>query len=163
LATLVLAGLPGYSQSNAQTTPDHARRHHRYQLIDLGTFGGPNSTLFGLTKPLTLSGVVTGCADTSLPDPDLANQNPYFGGDPYIEHSYAWSDGHRTELKALRGGRNTCTQWTNEGGSIVGASENGQIDPLTGFKEVHAVLWDPGRHIHDLRDAGRKWQRGLGH
>jgi probable HAF family extracellular repeat protein len=132
---------------------DHARSHHHYQLIDLGTFGGPNSSLPGSNESLNPSGAVTGAADTSFLDPDFAIQNPYFS-DPYIERSYIWNDGHRTPLPALRGGRNAGPQWINESASIVGASENGQIDPLTGIKEIHAVLWDPERRIHDLRTLG---------
>ena len=133
---------------------ENDRRHQpRYKLIDLGTFGGPNSSLPGSNESLNPSGVVTGCADTSVLDPDFAIQNPYFS-DPYIERSYIWNDGHRTALPALRGGRNTGPQWINESASIVGASENGQVDPLTGLKEVHAVLWDPERRIHDLGTLG---------
>ena len=50
-ATLLLAGLPGYAQSSRPETPDHAHKHHHYQLIDLGTFGGPNSGLPGSKNP----------------------------------------------------------------------------------------------------------------
>jgi len=151
-ATLALAGLTGHAQSNGPATPDHARSHHHYQLIDLGTFGGPNSSLPGSIESINPSGTVTGCADTSVLDPDFAIQNPYFG-DPYIERSYIWTDGHRTALPALRGG-NTCPQWINGNRSIVGFSENGQIDPLTGTKEIRAVVWDPERRIHDLGTLG---------
>lgn len=148
-----VAGLMGHAQSNGPATPDHARSHHRYQLIDLGTFGGPNSSFPGSIESINPGGTVTGAADTPFLDPDFAIQNPYFG-DPYIERSYIWKDGHRTALPALRGGRNTGPQWINESASIVGASENGQIDPLTGIKEIRAVLWDPERRIHDLGTLG---------
>jgi probable HAF family extracellular repeat protein len=133
---------------------ENDRRHQpRYKLIDLGTFGGPNSYLSGSIEQLNPSGVVTGCADTSVLDPDFAIQNPLFS-DPYIERSFVWNDGHRTALPALRDGSNTCTQWVNESGSIVGLSENGQIDPLTGLKEIHAALWDPDRGVLDLGTLG---------
>jgi len=152
-ATLALAGLLGHAQSNGPATPGHAPSHRHYQLIDLGTFGGPNSVFPGSIESINPGGTVTGAADTSVLDPEFAIQNPYFG-DPYIERSYIWTDGRRTALPALRGGRNTGPQWINESASIVGASENGKIDPLTGIKEVHAVLWDPDRRIHDLGTLG---------
>jgi hypothetical protein len=72
---VVQAGLPGYAQSDGAATPDHARSHHHYQLIDLGTFGGPNSSLPGSIESLNPSGAVTGGADTSFLDPDFAIQN----------------------------------------------------------------------------------------
>ena len=50
----------------------------RYKLVDLGTFGGPNSSRPGSIESLNPSGAVTGCADTSFLDPDFAIQNPYF-------------------------------------------------------------------------------------
>jgi hypothetical protein len=59
----------------------------RYKLVDLGTFGGPNSSLPGSIESLNPSDAVTGCADTSFLDPDFAIQNSYFS-DPYIERSY---------------------------------------------------------------------------
>ena len=152
-ATLLMAGLTAHAQSNGPATPDHARSHHHYQLIDLGTFGGPNSGFPGSIESVNPSGVVTGAADTSVLDPDFAIQNPYFG-DPYIERTYIWNDGHRTALPSLRDGSNAGPQWINKSASIVGASENGQIDPLTGIKEVHAVLWGPDRRIHDLGTLG---------
>ena len=152
-AALALLGLMAHAQSNGPATPDHARSHHHYQLIDLGTFGGPNSYFPGSLESVNPSGVVTGVADTSVLDPDFAIQHPYFS-DPYIERSYVWSDGHRTALPALGGGSNTGPQWINASASIVGASENGQIDPLTGIKEIRAVLWDPERRIHDLGTLG---------
>jgi hypothetical protein len=157
-AALALLGLMAHAQSTGPATPDHARSHHHYQLIDLGTFGGPNSYFPGSLESVNPSGVVTGVADTSVLDPDFAIQHPYFS-DPYIERSYVWSGGHRTALPALGGGSNTGPQWINASASIVGAAENGQIDPLTGIKELRAVLWDPGRRIHNLGTL-RKWQRG---
>jgi len=152
--TLGLAGLFAHAQSNGPATPhEAASHHHHYQMIDLGTFGGPNSILPGAIESINPSGTVTGAADTSFLDPDFAIQNSYFS-DPYIERSYIWKDGHRTALPALPRGKNSGPQWINSSASIVGASENGQIDPSTGIKEIRAVLWDPDRRIHDLGTLG---------
>jgi len=152
IVPLLLVNLIALS-ANLTAQESAARQHPRYKLVDLGTFGGPNSSFPGSIESLNPSGVVTGIADTSYLDPDFAIQHPFFG-DPYIERSYVWKDGRRTALPALRGGSNADTQWINGNGSIVGFSENGQIDPLTGLKEIHAALWDPDRRIHDLGTLG---------
>src|SRR5215467_4812193 len=128
--------------------------HHHYKLIDLGTFGGPTSALFGFSRPLNDGGMVTGCADTAVLDPNLSSQNPYFVGNPYIAHSYLWLNGHRTSLRPLPGGNNTCTQWINNWGLVVGASDLNLIDPLTGFQEIRAVVWDRNGKAHDLGTLG---------
>jgi hypothetical protein len=50
--------------------------HHRYKLVDLGTFGGPDSyvgALGGVSQVLSDQGTVAGCADTSTPDPNCPN------------------------------------------------------------------------------------------
>ena len=57
------------------------------------------------------------------------------------------------DLGALPGGSNSCTQSINSRGWIVGGSENGAIDPLTGYPEVRAVLWKDGT-IRDLGTLG---------
>jgi hypothetical protein len=118
-ATLALAGLTGHAQSNGTATPDHASSHHHYQLIDLGTLGGPNSSFPGSIESINPSGTVMGVADTSFLDPNFAIQHPFFG-DPYIERSYVWKDGRRSALPVLRGGSNADTQWINGNGSIAG-------------------------------------------
>ena len=145
LGTLILAGSAALSTSLAaqDSRQEHKSKHHRYKLIDLGTFGGPNSGFPGSIESVNPSGVVTGAADTSVLDPDLAIQNPYFG-DPYIERTYIWNDGHRTALPSLRDGGNAGPQWINKSASIVGASENGQIDPF---------FWDGSRMV-DLGSLG---------
>src|SRR5271166_1492113 len=101
------------------TSQDHKSKHHQYKLKDLGTLGGPQSIIFGLTRPLNNQGLVTGCADTSTLDPDNP-QNPYFGQpnysgglDPYIQHAFQFQDGVLSDLGTLPGGTSSCTQWIN--------------------------------------------------
>ena len=43
--------------------------------------------------------------------------------------------------------------WINDRGVVVGVSENGLIDPLTGFPEIDAVVWKDGQII-DLGTLG---------
>jgi hypothetical protein len=52
-----------------------AHKHKHYQLIDLGTLGGAQSTLAG-GRSLNNQGTLVGCADTSDPNPNYPNFNP---------------------------------------------------------------------------------------
>src|SRR5579863_7588856 len=55
--------LAGQEQSTAQ---EGKKEQHRYKLIDVGTFGGPNSYFVNLFFPLTNNGLATGTADTAI-------------------------------------------------------------------------------------------------
>jgi probable HAF family extracellular repeat protein len=54
---------------------------------------------------------------------------------------------------ALPGLNGSIPIWINDRGDIVGASENGNIDPALAFPEFRAVLWEDG-HIIDLGTFG---------
>jgi probable HAF family extracellular repeat protein len=58
-----------------------------------------------------------------------------------------------TDLGALPGVNSSSPNWINERGWIVGNSENGEIDPLIGGTQGHAVLWKEGQII-DLGTLG---------
>jgi probable HAF family extracellular repeat protein len=136
----------------AQDKQDHNHRHHHYRLIDIGTFGGPNNGLpFGLD--LNNQGTVAGCADTSTSNPKYPNFNPFLGTpwalpDPFISHAFRWQNGTLTDSGALPGVNNSCVSFISGNGLIVGASENGVIDPLTGWPAMEAVLWNKGQVIN---------------
>jgi probable HAF family extracellular repeat protein len=130
-----------------------SKGHHHYKLIDLGTLGGPASTVFGLTRPLNNAGVLASCADTSSLDPNYPSINPFFGTDTFIQHAFEWQNGDLDDLGTLRGGTSSCAQWITDRGLIVGGATNGSIDPLLGLPEIRAVLWH-GRHILDLGTFG---------
>ena len=142
----------------------HHSKHHRYKLIDLGTFGGPTGWLCndpggggGACGILNSKGTIVSGADTSLPNPNYLNSNallPPFNppiGDPFIQHAFRWQGGALQDLGTLPGGYNSFAQSISRNGSVAGVSENGAIDPFFGVPEVHAVLWQNNGHgITDL-------------
>jgi len=153
----LLAALAIPVQLPAQDTakPHHPHQYHHYQLIDVGTFGGPNSTYlqgFPVGRMLNNSGTAVGSADTPTPDPYCA----WFNFDCYVGPGFKWHDGVANELGALSGfnGLNSATGlWVSDSGLTVGVSENG-IDPLTGGPAVDAVLWGRDNSLTDLGTLG---------
>jgi probable HAF family extracellular repeat protein len=127
------------------------QNHRRYKLIDIGTFGGPNSS-FVLPSPggrlLNNSGAAAGGADTSTPDPSSC-----FNFDCYLSYGFKWQDGVADKLSALPGFNSSFTFWISDTGLVAGLSENG-IDPLTGSLAQEAILWGNDGTITDLGTLG---------
>jgi probable HAF family extracellular repeat protein len=136
------------AQDNAEQ--HHHHKHHHYQLIDMGTFGGPNSS-FALSgvRVLNNSGVAVGSADTSTLDP-LCVQ---FNFDCYVSSTFKWQDGVVSNLGALPGSNSSIATWVNDNGLVAGLSQNG-IDPLTGSYAVEAILWGKDGDLTDLGTLG---------
>jgi len=129
--------------------------HHHFQLIDLGTLGGPNSYLPAsffegiATQSLSRAGTFAGQADTAIPDPYAPN---CFNPDCFVSHAFQWRAGALTDLGTLPGpgDLSSTASWVSTNGLIAGFSQNGEIDPLLpGFPELRAVLWKHGK-ITDL-------------
>jgi probable HAF family extracellular repeat protein len=139
-------------------TQNRNTKHHHYVVIDVGSFGGPDSIVYEVgVRYLNNHGNFTGCADTPNLDPNNP-QNPYFLYpdfivDPYIQHSFRWELGEITDLGTFPGGTSSCTQWISDRGWIVGGATNGKIDLLAGYPEVNAALWRNGQ-IHNLGTFG---------
>src|SRR5215469_16903886 len=93
-------------------------------------------------------GTAVGAADTAIPDPNATNNNGFFPSDGFIAHAFQWRNGVLTDLGSLPGGNNSFAGWISANGLIVGASENGVIDPTFGVPEVNAVLWKDGEVIN---------------
>ena len=124
------------------------QQHHHYTLIDMGTFGGPQSYIndgSGGLFAVSIAnnrGQLTGWADTSLSDPF---PNSCFDPDCFTAHAFRWQDGDRTDLGALPNGASSASTSISSNGLIAGISENGSVDPLVpGFPVGHAVLWQNG-------------------
>lgn len=139
-------------------------QHMHYKVIDVGTLGGPNSSIGFEISPLNAlssQGAFTACADTSTSNPNNPNFNPNIPlgfhalpqPDPMIFHAFEWKKGKLSDLGALPGVNNSCATHISGNGLIAGESENGAIDPITGWPEVQAVLWKHGLLI-DLGTLG---------
>ncbi len=132
--------------SSAQDAATHVQptKHHHYKLIDIGTLGGPNSSVgYGgpQSKTLNSGGIVIGEADTSTPD-------PYCVVDCWVNHAFQLQSGALTDLGTLPGVNSSFAFWINSRGWIAEFSQNGVIDPLTGSPETDPVLWKNGRIIN---------------
>jgi probable HAF family extracellular repeat protein len=135
--------------------------HHHYKLIDIGTFGGPQSyppvtgtELLAAGLELNNSGVLVGFADTTIPDPIIPLDPPgmslCFVADCDVAYAFQWQDGVMSDLGSLRRGWSSAPMAISANGLIAGYSENGKIDPLLSIPqletaEVRAVLWQNGR------------------
>jgi hypothetical protein len=62
--------MPGLFAQRRSSQVTH--KHHHYQIIDVGTLGGAQSTLTG-GRGLNNQGTLVGCADTSTPNPNYPN------------------------------------------------------------------------------------------
>lgn len=133
----------------------HGYQHHHYQVVDVGTFGGPNSSYlqgFPEGRMLNNNGTAVGADDTPTPDPVCIA----FDFDCYVADGFSWQNGVATPLSALPGfnGLNSASaNWVSDSGLIAGLSENG-IDPLTGGPAVEAVLWGTNNSLTDLGTLG---------
>ena len=151
--------ITGLSLCAALTAPvlssaqEHNAKPSHYVVKDMGTFGGPNSFFFSspIVDSVNNRGTVVGGADTGLPDPYAPN---CFSPDCYILHAFKWKNGVLTDLGTLPGGYSSTAYWVNERGLIMGGSENGSFDPITGLPEQVAVRWEKDGSIVNLGTLG---------
>ena len=120
-----------------------------YALTDVGTFGGPQAFINLPGVPITSDGAVLGTADTTIPDSDFPNFNPFVVGsaDPVLPHAFAWRHGQLKDLGALPGNNASAVFQVNGNGVGAGLSETGALDPFTGYPEESAVLFTNGRVV----------------
>jgi probable HAF family extracellular repeat protein len=128
--------------AQAEAPPEKA--HPRYKLVDLGTFGGPSSTSEDFAQTVNNHGTAVGAADTAIPDPFAPNCS---SPSCFVQHAFQWKNGVMTDLGALPGGGSSLAIWINDLGQVVGLSQNGLIDPLSGAPQSLAVLWQDGQIV----------------
>jgi probable HAF family extracellular repeat protein len=138
LAITAAMAIPTRLQAQAQKEPQKAHRH--YKLVDLGTFGGPSGGLVGPSSSiLNESGALVGISDTANTDPFSPNMCFF---DCFIDLAFVWHNGTLTELGPLPGGASSIAAGINDHGQVIGQAQNGAVDPLTGWPEARAVLWN---------------------
>jgi len=116
-----------------------------YHLVDVGTFGGPNSVYNVTTRIATNDGKIVGAANTA--DVDL-NSPPYcFDQETcFVQHAWEWRDGVVTDLGVLQDGYSSYTNAINVHGLIVGQSQEDGVDPVTRGPIVFlGTVWDHGK------------------
>jgi probable HAF family extracellular repeat protein len=131
---------------------DGHAKHHHYKLIDVGTFGGPGGGIENPASPsLNNRGMLVGVSDTSTPDPFA----PDCFFDCFVDLGFLVQNGLVTALDPLPSGAglSTFAYAINDFGWIVGQSQNGAVDPSTGWPESPAVIWKQG-HIASLGTLG---------
>ncbi|MGI9169089.1 MAG: hypothetical protein ACR2FH_02780 [Caulobacteraceae bacterium] len=117
---------------------DAASRHHGYRLVDAGFFG----IGFGIFSNPASNVVNRGGAAAgmnSTPAPDRFAPNCFFNC--HVDHAFLWRDGGTLDLGALATGVSSFPYSINDSGSVVGVSQTGAVDPVTGFPETSAVRW----------------------
>jgi hypothetical protein len=128
--------MPAWATAAQPTAP-------RYALIDVGTFGSPQAFINLPGQPVTSRGAVLGTADTAIPDSDYPKFNPFLVGppDPVLTQAFSWENGKLTDLGALPGNNSSAVFQINAHGVGAGLSENGTLDPHTGYPALTAVLF----------------------
>ena len=165
LALLAALVIPG--QTTAQGAQQEGKpHHHKYRLIDLGTFGGPQGFInpTGNGDPyINNVGDTVANAQTAIPLPPDSNGVLCLPG-TYVNHALRRHGHQITDLGALSPSDQNCSNalGINDRGEIAGQSENGVIDPLLGVIEARAVVWKD-RKIIDLGTFGGNHSAAMFH
>src|SRR6516225_2896726 len=136
----------------------HAILWRNNALTDLGTLGGPNSSVAWNVK--NTAGIIVGISQTSTPEPlGESWSSAAFYSTPhnvgYINLGFIWQQGQMRGLPAFPGGNNGFATGANNLGQVVGWAENGVHDPsccCTQVLQFRPAMWTlgPPDQIHDL-------------
>jgi probable HAF family extracellular repeat protein len=136
----------------------HATLWRSSLLTDLGTLGGPNSSVTWNVK--NTQGIIVGISQTADPEPlGEAWSSAFFYSTPnnvgYINLGFVWQNNQMRGLLPFPGGNNSFATGANNLGQAVGWAENGIHDPnccCTQVLQFLPAVWDigSGDQIHDL-------------
>jgi probable HAF family extracellular repeat protein len=129
-------------------TPHVASAPNGYAIVDLGTFGGPNSFQNYPGRSLSNDGTAIGEADTTAADPNA----PVCFADCTVSPAFEYQHGKLTDLGALPGPNSSCATWINDTGTVAGVSEYG-VDHSASWPLEKAVVWRNGK-LTDLGTLG---------
>lgn len=160
IALTVLSLVAIQTRVSAQNNRYDHYWHHHYKLIEMGTFGGPASSInFPFSQgTLNNQGLATGWSATAVPTLPTSSFLICGGLDavvPFITHTFEWNGAVR-DLGAFPPSETNCSEpfYMNGKGEIVGASETAEVDPqFFGLQQIHAVRWKNGKMI-DLGTLG---------
>ena len=111
---------------------------------DLGTLGGPNSTVAGFDH--NTRGVIPGISETSPTDPYAENWCGF--GTSHLCQGFRWRNGVMTPLPTL-GGNNGVAFDVNNRGQVIGYSRNQYPRPkLPGAASLRLLWCDLGAERH---------------
>jgi probable HAF family extracellular repeat protein len=136
----------------------HAALWRNSLLTDLGTLGGPNSSVTWNVK--NTAGIIVGISQTA--DPQLLGESwssAAFYSPPnnvgYINLGFVWQNNQMRGLPNFPGGNNGFATGANNLGQVVGWAENGVQDPnccCTQVLQFRPAVWTlgPTDQIQDL-------------
>jgi probable HAF family extracellular repeat protein len=147
----------GYSRvTNNQSR--HAALWRNSALSDLGTLGGPNSSVTWSVK--NTQGVIVGISQTADPEPlgEFWSSAAFYGAPfnvGFINLGFVWENGQMRGLPNFPGGNNGFATGANNLRQVVGWAENGVHDDACVSPQVlqfRPAMWSlgPPDQIHDL-------------
>ena len=150
----------GYSRLTGNQSRHAAlwRNRQQHALLDLGTLGGPNSSVTWNVK--NTEGIIVGISQTADPEPlgELWSSAAFYGAPNnvgFINLGFVWEDCQMRGLPNFPGGNNGFATGANNRGKVVGWAENDVHDPTCVSPQVlqfRPAVWElgPPDQIQDL-------------
>ena len=134
------------------------RNRQQHAVLDLGTLGGPNSSVAWNVK--NTEGIIVGISQTADPEPlgERWSSAAFYSGPNavgFINLGFVWEGCQMRGLPNFPGGNNGFATGANNLGQAVGWAENDVHDPTCVSPQVlqfHPAVWElgPPDQIHDL-------------